>query len=206
MLPKKLFVAKEQNSPPVLSKNPKKKVLCQFVSTDCASLILSPQSSGLSLVVITSKATVHRFAVVRVRTRRRIIGALDLIIRRGVFPFPETRKHLRDEPPKAAVKDHKSNSEEHRILLCDSALADPKEWILPGAYFWWIVLGVIALTDILDWTYIMYPRAEVFRMPLPDLVDRLRLGLGQVNKSAREWQTRYVSPETGRFIVRGVPP
>ena len=32
MLPKKLFVAKEQNSPPVLSKNPKRKVLGLFVS------------------------------------------------------------------------------------------------------------------------------------------------------------------------------
>ena len=38
-------------------------------------------------------------------------------------------------------------------------------------------------------------------MPLPDLLDELRLGLRQGNLKANEWQTRYVFPETGEFIV-----
>ena len=38
-------------------------------------------------------------------------------------------------------------------------------------------------------------------MPLPDLVDDLRLGLRQANKRAKIWQDQYVSPETGGFIV-----
>ena len=38
-------------------------------------------------------------------------------------------------------------------------------------------------------------------MPLPDLVNELRLGLPQVNRQARSWQDRYVSPETGNFVV-----
>lgn len=39
-------------------------------------------------------------------------------------------------------------------------------------------------------------------MPLPDLVDQVRLGLEQANQKARTWQDRYMSPETGEFIVR----
>ena len=38
-------------------------------------------------------------------------------------------------------------------------------------------------------------------MPLPDLVDQLHLGLQRMNPSARAWQAKYVSPETGEFIV-----
>ena len=41
-------------------------------------------------------------------------------------------------------------------------------------------------------------------MPLPELVDQMRLGLQQVNQNARAWQDRYVSPETGEFIVRRI--
>lgn len=41
-------------------------------------------------------------------------------------------------------------------------------------------------------------------MPLPDLVDQLRLGLRQVNWKAKAWQDQYVSPETGEFIVCGI--
>lgn len=39
-------------------------------------------------------------------------------------------------------------------------------------------------------------------MPLHDLVDQMRVGLRQVNQKARAWEGRYVSPETGEFIVR----
>ena len=59
-----------------------------------------------------------------------------------------------------------------------------------------------SLTLIQDWSYIVFPKAEVFKMPLPDLVDQVRLGLRQVNQKARAWEARYVSPETGEFIVR----
>jgi len=41
-------------------------------------------------------------------------------------------------------------------------------------------------------------------MPLPGLVDQMRLGLQQANQEAREWQDRYMSPETGEFIVSRV--
>ena len=58
------------------------------------------------------------------------------------------------------------------------------------------------ITLIQDWSYIIFPKPEVFRMPLPELVDQLRLGLQQANKKARAWQDRYVSPKTGEFIVR----
>lgn len=39
-------------------------------------------------------------------------------------------------------------------------------------------------------------------MPLPDLVEQMQLALQQVNEKARVWQDRYVSPDTGEFIVR----
>ena len=59
-----------------------------------------------------------------------------------------------------------------------------------------------SLILIQDWTYVVFPKAEVFKMPLPDLVDQIRLGLRQANQEARAWQSHYVSPETGEFIVR----
>jgi len=159
-----MLVAKEQGQSPILSKNPRE------------------ERSDLSLVVITPKATVHRFAVVRVRVKRRILGALDLVVRRGAFPSPENKPEKTSKLEKPNDKDHKSDLEQSRVLLHDPALADSQVWILP------------------DWTYIMFPKAEVFRMPLPDLVDQVRLGLRQVNRQARAWQDHYVSPETGKFV------
>ena len=53
-----------------------------------------------------------------------------------------------------------------------------------------------------DWAYTVFARAEVFTMPLPSLVDQIRLGLREANQKARLWQDQYVSPETGEFIVR----
>jgi len=133
-------------------------------------------------VVISPKATVHRFAVVRVRIKRRVLGALDLIVRRGAFPFPKSELRQLGKPQESEVKDHKLDSGKPSVLLHHPTLAGPQSWILPG------------------WTYIVYPKAEVFRMPLPDLVDQLRSGLQQVNRKARAWQDRYVSPETGEFM------
>ena len=80
MIPKKTLVVKEQEQSPILSKNPRDEVLVRLVSTNCPSLMLSPQRSDLSLMVITPKATMHRFTVVRVRVKRRIVVALDLIV------------------------------------------------------------------------------------------------------------------------------
>jgi len=50
----------------------------------------------------------------------------------------------------------------------------------------------------------VFPKAEVFRVPLVELVDQMRLGLRQVNQKTRAWQDRYVSPETGELIVCGI--
>ena len=80
MIPKKTLVVKEQEQSSVLSKDPREEVLVRSVPTDSPSLMFSPQRSDLSLLVITPKATVHRFAVVRVRVKRGIVGALDLIV------------------------------------------------------------------------------------------------------------------------------
>lgn len=38
-------------------------------------------------------------------------------------------------------------------------------------------------------------------MPLSDLVYQLRLGLLKANLKTRAWQDRYISSETGEFIV-----
>ncbi|KAF9781238.1 hypothetical protein BJ322DRAFT_1079903 [Thelephora terrestris] len=164
MIPKRMLVAKEQTPSPILSKNPRK------------------ERSDLSLIVIIPKATVHRFAVVRVKIKRRVVGALDLIIRRGALPFPESEPTQLGRSRTPEVKDHKLDSEDPRVLLHNPTLADPQAWILP------------------HWTYIVFPKAEVLRMPLPDLVERLRSGLKQVNRRARAWQDQYLSPETGEFI------
>ena len=154
--------------------------------------------------MITPKATVHRFAVVRVRVKRRIINAFDLIVRRGVIPFPENKPRRRSKPGEPKVRDHKPDSEEPRALLHDPTLAGHQAWILPGMHPQAKVLDITSLTLIEDWTYIVLPKGEVFRMPLPELVDQMRLGLRQANQKARAWQDQYVSPETGEFIVRRV--
>jgi len=159
MVPKKVLLAKEQKEPPILSKNTRKR-------------------SDLSLLTVIPKATVHRFAVVRGTVRRRIVNALDLIIRRGAAPFPESEPQQR----KPEAKNNKLGSEGPKILLHNPTLADPQIWVLP------------------DWTYVVFPSAKVFTMPLPDLVEQMRLALQQANQKARVWQDRYVSPETGEFI------
>ncbi|KAF9648316.1 hypothetical protein BDM02DRAFT_3187273 [Thelephora ganbajun] len=164
MVPKKMLVVKEQEQPPIVSRRPRK------------------ERSDLSLVVITPKATVHRFAVVRVRVKRRIVGALDLIVRRGVVPFPGSKPKQPNKRWESNIKGHKPDSEEPRVLLHDPTFANSRAWILP------------------DWAYIIFPKAEVFKMPLPDLVDQIQLGLRQANQKAREWQDQYVSSETGEFI------
>ena len=204
MTPKKLLAVKEQEQPPILSKNPRKEVLVWPVFANRMSLMYSLQRSDLSLIMVTPKATVHRFAVARVRVRRRIVGALDLIVRRGAFPFPEGSPKQSNKPGKSNGKDRKPDSEKPRILFRDSTLAGHQAWILPGMHSRVKTLDITSLTLVKDWTYTVFPRAEVFRMPLPDLVDQLRLGLQQVNQKARAWEDRYVSPETGEFIVRSV--
>lgn len=55
---------------------------------------------------------------------------------------------------------------------------------------------------IQDWAYTVFAKAEVFKMPLPDLTDRIRVGLRQANQKAKMWQDQYMSTETGEFIVR----
>jgi len=110
--------------------------------------MFSPQRSDLSLVVITPKATVHRFAVVRVKVKRRVINALDLIVRRGVFPFPESKPKQSSGPGNPKVGDRKPGSEEPRILLRDQTIAGHQAWILPGMHSQAKVLGIASLTLI----------------------------------------------------------
>lgn len=88
----------------------------------------------MSIVVVTPKATVHRFAVVRVKVKRRIINALDLIVRRGVFPFPERKPEQPNRLEKLKVGDRKPDSEKPKILLHDPTLAGHQAWILPGTH------------------------------------------------------------------------
>lgn len=90
--------------------------------------MFSPQRLDLSVVMIVPKATVHRFAVVRVGIRRRIVKALDLIVRRGATPFPESKP----EQQKSEVKNNKPGPEGPKILLQNSTLALPQIWVLPG--------------------------------------------------------------------------
>lgn len=97
--------------------------------TNCFTHVFS-QRSDLSLIVIIPKATVHRFAVVRVRIKRRIVGALDLIVRRGASPFPETNPKQWE----SKVKDKKLDLEGPRVLLHDPTLANHQAWILPGMH------------------------------------------------------------------------
>lgn len=84
--------------------------------------------------MITPKATVHRFAVVRVRVKRRIVGALDLIVRRGAFSFPESKLERTKKLREPEVKDRKLDSEGPKILLHDSTHADVRAWVLPGMH------------------------------------------------------------------------
>ena len=76
----------------------------------------------------------HRFAVVRVRVKRRVVGALDLIVRRGAYPFPETEPRRPSKIGKPKVKDRKPDPEGPKILLYDPTLADPKTWILSSMH------------------------------------------------------------------------
>jgi len=85
--------------------------------------------------VITPKATVHRFAVVRVRVRRRVVGAVDLIVRRGVVPFSESIPKGSNKLEKSKGNNLKlEDSEEPKVLLHDSTLAGHQAWILPGMH------------------------------------------------------------------------
>lgn len=94
--------------------------------------MLHLQRSDLSLLVVTPKATVHRFAVVRVGVKRRIVHALDLIVRRGVRPFPESRPGQPTKPQKPNAKEREPDPGGPMILLHDPTLAGPQTWILPG--------------------------------------------------------------------------
>lgn len=127
MIPQKLLVPKEQEPSPILSKNPRKEVFTQFAPTNTAYLMLHPQRSDLSLKLITPKASVHRFAVVRVRVRRRVLSALDLIVRRGAAPPPRRQPKQPDKP----------DPEKPRILLQDPVLANHRSWVLPCMYLWY---------------------------------------------------------------------
>jgi len=108
--------------------------------------MFSPQRSDLSIVVITPKATVHSFAVVRVRVKRRVINSLDLIVRRGAFPFPESKPKQSSGPGNPKVRDHKPGSEEPRILLRDQKIAGHQAWILPGMHSQLKALDIASLT------------------------------------------------------------
>jgi hypothetical protein len=93
----------------------------------------SPKRSDFSVVVILSKVYVHRFAVVRVRIKRRIIGALDLIIRRGAFAT-EGEREQKDKPPEPKVMDLNPDSKMRKIISYHPALANHKYWIRPSMY------------------------------------------------------------------------
>jgi hypothetical protein len=91
---------------------------------------------------------VHRFAVVRVGVKRKIVNALDLIVRRGVLPSSEGKPKQPSRPGKPKVRDRKLDPEEPRILLHDPTLAGPQAWILPGMHPQIKVLGIEFLTLI----------------------------------------------------------
>ena len=202
MSPRGLLVVEEKNHSQPLSRHLRNQVPAPPDSTDSASLILSPKPSDSILLVITSKVSTHRFAVVRTRIKRRITGAFDLIVRRGAFKPPEDEpKQLDKQWSKPGTKNHKVGAETPQILLHDPALVNSQAWVLPGMHSQRNVLDVTSLTLIQGWVYLVYPNPSVFRMPLPDLVNQLRLGLQQANLAARAWQNLYVSPETGKFIV-----
>ena len=83
----------------------------------------------LSLMMFASKVGVHRSAVVRVRIKRRIASALQLISRRGAFPFPESGREqgAKDRGPVGPSK-------KERALHYDPSLADVQAWFLAGAH------------------------------------------------------------------------
>lgn len=136
MVPKKLLIVTEGDHSNIPPKNLRNQVHTLLVSTSSRLLTISRKRSNLSLTVITPKATVHRFAVVRTRTKRRIAGALDLVVRRGAFPLPEDRSKQSNKLSVPEVKNHKLGSRKPRILLHNKTLANPKAWILPGMHSW----------------------------------------------------------------------
>ena len=149
-----------------------------------APLTFPLQRSDLWLRVITPKATVHRFAVVHVRVRRRIFGAFDLIVHRDALPFPESEPRQPGNLWKPNAKDRDPDPGGPRILLRDPTPADRPTWTLPGTHSPLTVLDIVSLTHTQDWNYIVYPKPEVFKMPLPSLLDQIRLGPRQANREA----------------------
>ena len=147
MIPKKMLVVKKQVESPILSKNPRKEVRVWLVFINSALLRFFLQQSKFSLLVIATKAAVHNFAVVRVRVKRRVVGALDLIVRRGAYSFPEGMSKQPSKVGKPDLKGRKPDSEEPGILLHDQTLANPQAWILPGMHSERTTLSTTSLTS-----------------------------------------------------------
>lgn len=131
MVPRKLLVVREKDHSRIPSKDLKNQVLVSLVPADSA-LLTPSKRVNFTLLVVATKAAVHRSSAVRIRIKRRIAGALDLIVRRGAFPSPVNEEKQLDKLPRPKVEDHKTSPKKSSILLHDPALADPKAWIIPG--------------------------------------------------------------------------
>ncbi|GAA6030074.1 hypothetical protein JCM8097_009242 [Rhodosporidiobolus ruineniae] len=110
----------------------------------------------LSLTLMVGKKKVHKSAVIRERVKRRVREAVRLVVVRGA------RAEASEEKGEKGVRlrERKDGGEWE---------TGPRRWLLPGYHY---VLSV--------------PSLDLYRVPLPELVEHLRKALLAVKRKAEE--------------------
>ena len=120
-----------------------------------------PSRISAALKFVVSKAAVHKLAVVRATVKKRFKFALNQIATRD-----------------AQVETTKSGKE---VLLADDAFNGGRDWLLPSVSLLQCHTYSILLSSDVDWVYEVHLYMQVYRMPYPQLITRIREGLSQVN-------------------------
>ncbi|KAI6165267.1 hypothetical protein EDD17DRAFT_1799653 [Pisolithus thermaeus] len=133
----------------------------------------------ISLIFKTFKKNTHKRTTLRRRLSRKLSAAISLVLIKGAdiarAPFREGRKAPSPNRPPS--------------LTCDLTTSLPH---------------VLAGSILIDWTYVITPKLEVYRMPYTSLVAYIRKAFTQVYSQARKleetWKDKLAVDQPTRLI------
>lgn len=149
----------------------------------------------MSIFFMISKKNTNKRAVVRNRIAMRIRSAFELIVTRGADAEPKANvearrvgKECRPEESSSIVRKPKKKLDRSgRELKLDSLASSITSSNLG------LVSNPAPTKHLIlqDWTYVMSPSLLSYRMPLPDLIQHLRVGLERIRAQSMKLDAQW---------------
>ncbi|KAF8960947.1 hypothetical protein BDZ97DRAFT_1760400 [Flammula alnicola] len=129
----------------------------------------------------TSKKRMGSFSYMRAKIKKRIKGALHLIVTRGAYVVDHPEDP--DEAARAKATQTGKKGDQYPQIRFNEEDAG-KKWSMQG------------------WTYIFYPSSEIYRMPLVEIIRLVRKTLENLNSAALQMENKWLA----EALLREAPP